>query len=215
MQRRFGSLLSVQRSFTKSSTFAHLKPSSEPIIRTRKRSLKKWRCMSNEKRVAYAQRYVDENNIRNRTELQRKNCSLYTALYSRKELNQVKFPEANRPRGLLDKMSNDKLVQLAQGIVDRKGYMNRTALFQGSEGDSGLYLALLKRNLLGRVKFPIMKKERRPRNFFTKMDDDKLISYAQGIIDKNKVTTRTELARLDWGLYYILNKRQLLDTVFP
>jgi len=56
----------------------------------------------------------------------------------------------------------------------------------------------------------IVKKERRPKGFFTKMKDDELIEYAKDVIMEKKIGGRKELRNADHGLDKALRIRSLL-----
>jgi len=54
---------------------------------------------------------------------------------------------------------------------------------------------------------------RRSPNFFTKMSDEELISYAKKLIKEKKVKIRSELENVDGGLYSVLCKRRLMGRI--
>jgi len=59
----------------------------------------------------------------------------------------------------------------------------------------------------------IVKKERRPDGFFTKMSDEELVEYAESVMKEKKINGKGELQKADSGLYTTLRRRGLLVKV--
>lgn len=160
-----------------------------------------WRGMSDDEVVELAEKTREEAGCRTRSGFSKADQGLYNEVLRRGLMERIGLDE---PRGFWRQMGDDELVRRAQGIVDLQGLSNRTALLKE---DKKLYSVLYRRGLLDRIRF-----ERRKRNL-KDMDDDKLVAYALGIMEKEGITTRKELQKADGGVYTVLGQRGLLDRI--
>lgn len=164
-----------------------------------------WAALGDDEIVAFAQRFVDERQIKNPTKVRREASGLYGSLKRRKLLNWVNFGETHgRPRGFFKRMGDDELVEYAQRIVGGEGIRSRKKL---SLVDNGLYGTLLKRNLENRVKFPADER------VWSRHSPEGLVAYAQRIVDERGITRRVALQRADNALYQALRIRKLIDRL--
>jgi len=153
--------------------------------------------------MAYAKKFIEENGIKNRCGLQKTDKSLYELIRKRNLLDDV----------ILGKMLRDwssttdkELIIHAKKFIEENGIKNRKGL---EKADLGLYKVLIRRNLLGAVILGKMLRD------WSSMTDDELISLVKTFIKENKIKNRKSLAKADSGLYFVLRKRNLLDTVIP
>jgi hypothetical protein len=163
--------------------------------------------IGDEELVDYAQTVVDEKRVRQPSKLYKIDCGLYHVLQDRGLLERIKFAKRNRPIGFFPSMSDEELIEYAQQIVKGKGIKKAKEL---EKVDAILTIQLRRRGLMGRIG---LERKKRPMGFFSKMDDEELIEYAQQIVNERGIKKSKELQRNDSGVYNVLCKRKLIDRV--
>ena len=101
-------------------------------------------------------------------------------------------------------MNDEELISHARKIIEENGIKNRRGL---QNIDRGLYGILRKRNLLDDA---IPEKQRN----WSSMRDDALVGLAKSFAKGKGIKNRLSLRKVDDGLYNVLLRRKLLDTVF-
>lgn len=167
-----------------------------------KKNERAWSRYSDDELVAFAQKFVDEEQIKNKEGLGRADCGLRSALKTRKLVDKVEFSCGARS---WKKYSDDELVVYAQKFVDEEKIGSSWGL---SKVDAGLHGTLKNRGLLDKVKFKV------PERSWRYYSDEELVAYARKFFDRNKIKRRKELLGTDRGLYSTLIKRKLIDRVF-
>jgi uncharacterized protein YihD (DUF1040 family) len=160
-----------------------------------------WSKYSDDELVEYAQRFIEENEIKSRSGLQSADNGLYRTLHRRKLIDWVEFKADERA---WHRHSDDGLVEYAQKFVDENGIESRKGL-QRAEG--GLYWTLIRRELIDKVDF---KGDERA---WRRHSDDELVEYAQRFVDGKEIRSRSGLDRADGGLYSALRKRKLVNEI--
>jgi len=112
-----------------------------------------------------------------------------------------------KPHGFYPKMSSEELIECAKSYCREHKITKRTAL---AKKNKTLYNELCKRKLVDLIFDPIKTK---PRDFYSKMNDGELILFAKKYCEENKILTRTKLNNTYSGLYFVLKKRGLFDSV--
>ncbi len=115
-----------------------------------------WDGMADEEIVEYARRFMEENGISGRSELQKNGSGLYGVLYKRGLLGKVGFEEKQRKHRPWKDMSDEEVVEYARRVMEENGITGRKELITT---DSGLYQVLRRRGLLDRV-FALVDQER-------------------------------------------------------
>jgi hypothetical protein len=156
--------------------------------------------------LSHAREAVLEHAISSRTELSAHNNTLYRALIQRKLILKVAL---ERDMGMWFLKTDDELLAIAEKMIAERGYGFRTELMRA---ESGLYSNLKARGLLGRLRFKVNLRERRPWNG---MSDDDMLSFAMGEMEAKGIRTKTALRKGDSGLYQALMNRNLLSKIFP
>jgi len=168
------------------------------------RDRRKWYPMSDEELVSYAKTLIEKNRIKNRKDFGKTDSGLYGVLLKRNILDAVIPEKYGRD---WSSMNDKELISHAKKFVEKNEIKNRTGL---KKADMGLYKVLWKRNLLGAV-VP----EKREKRDWSPMIDEKLVSYAKTLIEKNGIKKRTDLHKADQSFYQVLRKRNLLDVIVP
>lgn len=169
---------------------------------------REWKNMGDDELVALAKRFVQENAIRKRTDIQKMDMGLYMVLWRRNLLDHIGVGKRKR-REKRDwaLMSDQDLVAFAKGFVEKNGISKRADL---EETDQGLYQILKKRRLLERVGFRVEKRDLRD---WASMDDDELVAFARKVVEEKGICKRNELHMDNNGLYKALWRRKLLDEI--
>ncbi|MBU0533066.1 hypothetical protein KKB44_06255 [Candidatus Micrarchaeota archaeon] len=167
-----------------------------------------WNSMNDEELVEYAKRFMEENEISERRELEKTDSGLYGVLKRRRLLDRVGFEDKMQKKRNWKSMSDEELVEYAKRFMEEKEINGRKDLWKA---DSGLYTVLWKRKLLDRVGFEEKRQRQRDWN---SMNDDEIVEYAKKFIEENGISEREELKKADRGLHQVLKIRKLLDTVF-
>jgi hypothetical protein len=170
-----------------------------------------WSKYSNSELIAYAQDYVNREGIMSRQEFYKNDSGLYGALRRRNPkgirlLDKIKFKDDERA---WSKYSDSELIEYAQKYVDKERIKSRSEFIKK---DAGLYHTLRMRmcsngvKLIDKVKLKNHRK-RKCRGFFTKMNDSELVEYAQEYVDREGITSRSELDKKDSRLCQVLRER--------
>lgn len=178
-----------------------MEPLAEGLIPLDKRGRRNWHLMSNDEIVSFAQKFIDNNKIKSRVELQKVDGALDNILRKRKLFDKV----VKKKRMNWASMNNDKVVNYAKRFIKNKKIKSRKEL---SKVNSGLYHVLTKRKLIDRV-IP----ESRQHKDWASMNDDKIVSFAQEYIQMMRIKFRNELVKVNESLYAILRKRKLIDRL--
>ena len=158
-----------------------------------------WTKKTDEELVAYAQRVIQEEKIKNKRIFRKKEGGLYRHLLQRNLLDSLKFEKGRNWRYF----SDAELVAHTKQICRDNGIKTKKQM----EGfDKGLYAVLNRRGLINELGF--VKPKRKPRDW-TEMSDVKLVEYAQSYVDANGLENMHNLQKLDLGLYSALRARHL------
>jgi len=163
-----------------------------------------WTSMSDEDVLFYAKKLIEEKSIPTSNILRKIDGSLFNNLLKR-ELLEVVFPDKRVCRKWISK-TNEEVIEYANDSISKNKIKNRIAL---EKLDPGLVRVLRYRGLLDIV---IPDKLGRQ---WSKMSDEKIISYTENLMEKKGITTRPELKEEDTGLYRVLYVRGLMDAVLP
>jgi len=161
-----------------------------------------WRDMHDEAIVELARKTMEEKGIIGRKALFDKYPRMYAILRRRELLEEVGFVEKQRS---WNEMSDVEIVELAMKVMGEKEISLKEEL---RKCDSGLYQALRRRGIIDKVEFEDKKR------YWKKMSDGEIIELTMNLIQENKITARSDLKKLDYGLYQVLGKRGLLDRAF-
>jgi hypothetical protein len=173
------------------------------IFRRKKAKPKKWNHLNNHLLVIHSQKFIDENDIKNRYGLAKKANSLYNELRKRRLLKKLFFQE-KKIHGKWAQLSNDELISFARTFVDKEKITGKKQL---RKRNGGLYSALWGRKLLNKIGFQ--------NNFvdWASMENNQILIRAKEYIQKNKITGRHQLSKRNLSLYAILLRRGLLDRI--
>jgi hypothetical protein len=176
-------------------------PIAESVVPVDCIGRRNWSAMRNAEILGFAQWFVYDNSVGNRTGLQSADSGLYSVLIKRKLIGGVDFKGGQRS---WKENSDEELVSLTQSFVDENAVEGRKGL---ERADGRLYSVLVRRKLLDKVKF---KADERA---WSKYSDDELVEYAQRFIEENEIKSRSGLQSADNGLYRTLHRRKLIDWV--
>jgi hypothetical protein len=165
--------------------------------------------MSDQELIKYADNFCEKNEITKRIELVEKNGGLHNALFKSKLLDSVFGLLERKPHGFYSKMSDEELVKYADNFCKDNNITKRKEL---SIINGRLYHVLRGLKLLDSIFAPL---KRKPLGFYTNMSNKELIAYAHDFIKDNNITKRIELIEKNKGLYHVLCRLKLLDSVFP
>ncbi len=160
-----------------------------------------WRKMSDAEIVGFAQKFMEEEGLNGRRELQNADCGLYNVLRKRKLLGEVGLEK--KVESWRD-MSNEEIVEFAQKLVEEREIANIADL---SKIHPRVHSALRRRGLIRRIKFE------EKRRSWKEMSDEEIVEIARKLMEQKGMAERTELSKFDYGLYQVLAKRKLLDDV--
>jgi len=166
-------------------------------FKERKRDLA---SMSDDALVQSAQKFIEENKIKSRKGLENADSGMYCTLRKRNLLDRLEFPIDERA---WHRYSDDTLVQSAQKSIEEKGITHPAGKGGLENADSGMYGALRRRHLLGRLEFKERKRD------WASMSDDEFVQSAQKFIEENKIKSRKGLENADPGMYKALCERHL------
>lgn len=163
-----------------------------------------WSSMSDAEIVSYAKTYIKENQIKNRTGLQKIDMGLYLVLRKRKLIDAI-IPIKQKQRNW-KAMTDEELISNAKKFIEENSIKNRKGL---AKADASLYQVLRKRNLLDAL-IPMKQKYRS----WSSMTDEEIIAYAKTFIKENQIKNRKSLIKANISLYQISRRRKLLDIIF-
>jgi len=169
-----------------------------------KQKRRNWSSMTDEKIISYAKKIIEENKIKNRSNLRKADSGLGYVLKKRK-LMVIVIPEKQQKRNW-SSISEEELIQFSKNFIEEKGIKNRKGL---QKADYSLYEVLKERDCLN----TLIPEKRRQRDW-SSMTDKEIIKYAKTYVEKNAIKNRRGLAKADMGLYTILWRRNLLSAVF-
>jgi len=165
--------------------------------------------MNDEELAGYAEWLMDSLGICSRTELKVVDSGVYNALLRRQwkrwgVMEKVGFEEKRRD---WDSLSNEDLIGHAREFMKKKGIRTKEELYNA---DNGLHQALRKREnekpgVMGKVGF---ERKRREMRDWKAMDDDELVARAQEFVKERGISGRTELNKIDSGMYDALLRRK-------
>jgi hypothetical protein len=167
---------------------------------------RKWSRYDNDSLVEFAVKFVGENGLTKISDLQKLDKSLYSALWERDLVECIDFKEKKKEQKSWSKISNPDLLTHAQSFVNENGIRNKRGL---SETNYPLYRALMRRKLLDALNFE------KKRGRWSSMSNEAILSFAADFIAENKINCRSELLEKNSALYRALEKRKLLNTIFP
>jgi len=160
-----------------------------------------WRKMSDEEVVGFAQKFMEENGITGKNELQKADSGLHGILKRRGLLGKIKFEEKQKS---WKEISDEKVVELAKKIMGERGISSKMEL---KKADSGLYSVLKRRELLDEVGLEGKQKS------WKEMGDTEIVEFVRKVMREKKIDTRGKLQKADGGLYTTLRRRELLDRI--
>ncbi|MFH1684720.1 MAG: hypothetical protein ABH983_00280 [Candidatus Micrarchaeota archaeon] len=163
-----------------------------------------WASMSNEDIMEIARKVMEERGISERNELRNADSGLYYVLGKRGLVEDVGFENIQRS---WENMSDEEVIELAKTVMENEGITGRKEMVKV---DSGLYYILGKRGLLDKVGF---EEKRRKKRSWNGVSDEEVIELAKTVMERNGISGREELKKTDLGLYDVLRKRRLLDSV--
>ncbi len=163
-----------------------------------------WKKMSNRLIIEVARKFIKENKIGGKKDLERADSGLYQVLQRKKLFEGTGLEEKRR---FWAKMDDEEIVEIAREFIEENGISGRGEL---ERTDLGLYTVLRKRRLLGKA--GLEKKQRKKRDW-KDMGDGEIVEIARKLIEEKEISGRSELQRVDNGVYYILRKRRLLGKV--
>ncbi|MBU0533069.1 hypothetical protein KKB44_06270 [Candidatus Micrarchaeota archaeon] len=165
------------------------------------RNRRSWSVMRDQELVELARKFMEEERICGRKQLSKADIGLYSILIRRKLLNKVEFEGKQRD---WKTMSDAELVEFTRKFMEGRKIYERKKL---QKLDGGLYEVLRKRGLLDQLEF-----EEKYRDW-KEVSDDGLVKHARKFMEEKGISERTELRKVDLGLYQVLRKRKLLDKI--
>jgi len=160
-----------------------------------------WSKLTDEQIVEFAKKLMKKHEITGKKELENADRRLYQVLRERKLLGKVGFEEKNRS---WKKMSDEEIINIARKLMREKEIDGRHKL---EMTDCGLYCALGKRGLLGKVGF-----EEKNRSW-KKMSDEEILEYAKKVMRKKRIREKGEFRNADYRTYAVLERRKLLGKI--
>lgn len=162
---------------------------------------KDWSSTTVDEIVACAKRFIAEKGIQTKVGLSRANPKLYEALRNRDVLDKLEFEKKMRDWA---SMTDEEIIAFTISHITKNGITGRSEL---AHTDKGLYSALRKRHLLGRIGLPEKQRD------WAVMTDGELVELAKGRLSEDGITGRGQLALEDQGLYGVLRERRLLGKI--
>jgi hypothetical protein len=162
---------------------------------------------TDEELIKYGKDFCKKYKIKSRSEIDRKNVSLYNALRERKLLDSIFDPLKRKLNGFYSNMGDKELIEYTQNFCKDNNITKRSEL---QIKNKGLHNVISERKRLDSIFGPL---ECKPRGFYSKMSDKELIKYSKDFCDKNKITKRSELEKKNATLYNVLLKRKIFDSV--
>lgn len=165
-----------------------------------------WEDKCDEEIIEYAKKVIKDKKIKSRSELANVDSGLYQILQSKKLLNRVEI--AKKVRNWRDKSDEELLVYTGE-VMESNGITKKMELV---DFDHGLANVLRNRGLWDKIDF---EERARPGRPWKEMTDDELVEVGGRVVAEHGFKIRTELNKYDCGLYRILDRRKLLDKIFP
>ncbi len=167
-----------------------------------------WAGMREDMLVAHAKKVIAETGLAKRGELAKADRQLYQALWRRGLLEKVGLGESKEKLRNWANVGKDEIIALARAFISERGIRGRRALWKS---DRGLYAILRRNKLLEDVGLPNLREKMRN---WAVLDHAALVKHALGFIAERGIDSRKKLMDADSGLYQVLKKRKLLDSVF-
>ncbi|MFH0885326.1 MAG: hypothetical protein V1861_06470 [Candidatus Micrarchaeota archaeon] len=183
------------------------KPVLQSIVPLNRFNNRDWGSLSDDELSAHGVWKLSSERIGGRSELELADSGLYRALRRRKLLDEVGLIDSNARHRNWVGWGKDKLIAHARQFIAEMGIGGRMEL---AREDLGLYQALRRRKLLDKVGIPNTQKDFRD---WSGTGKDTIIAHAKAFIAEKEITMRIELKRVDYGLYKVLKRRELLDEV--
>ncbi|MBU0533067.1 hypothetical protein KKB44_06260 [Candidatus Micrarchaeota archaeon] len=171
------------------------------IVPLDSRNRRSWSVMRDHELLRFARKFMEEEGIRGRKELEKSDSVLYQTLKKRRLLDEIIFERKQRN---WESMSDEELVRYVRKFMEEEGITGKGEL---KKADNGVYIVLRKRGLLDKLWF---EEKRRDWNF---VSDEELVRYAKKFMEERGISGRSELKKTDSGLYNVLRKRKLSDEV--
>ncbi len=163
-----------------------------------------WSGMTDEEIIEFARKFMDENRINGRKDLENADRGLYQVVMRKKLFERIGIEKKQRSwKGV----SDEEIIIIARGIMKEKGISRRAEL---EDSDLGVYTALRKRGLLNKVGFAQKRWEERS---WKDLRDEEVVGIAREVIREKKIANRSKLNVEDSSLCSVLRKRGLLDKV--
>jgi len=171
-----------------------------------KEKRRSWRSVSDEEVVDFARKFMEENGITGRKELEKADSGLYLVLRTRELLERIGFADKKRRKRPWKDMRDDEVVEYAKKVMREKKVTGRKEM---CKTDSGLYEILRIRGLVNEVGF----EEERKKRDWKDMSDGEVVVLTRKLMEEKGISGRHELVKADSGLYNLLRRRRLLDKV--
>jgi hypothetical protein len=114
----------------------------------KKRKEKLWKDLSNEELIKHVKMLMKDKGINGRHELKKADQGLYCVLWRRGLLDCMMFERKKRKERPWKQMKNEEIIEYTRQFMREKGICRSSEL---KKADQGLYLILMKRNLLNGV----------------------------------------------------------------
>ena len=171
-----------------------------------------WSSMNDDEFVGHIKRFMGENSITRRRQLEKANPRLYGAL-RRREIKDpsitgmIEFETVKRDWSSMD---DDEFVEHVVDFMAEKGI---TRVGELKDTCQALLSELYRRNrknpgIVERIGFEKQRRDWNP------MTDDEVVAHAQTFARERGITRRKQLENADVGLYIVLVRRKLVDRVF-
>ncbi len=113
-------------------------------------------------------------------------------------------PRDSRERRIWKTMSDAQIVTLARKVMKENEVSGRKEL---SKVDYSLYQVLVKRGLLDELGLEMKCRS------WSKMSNEEIVEIARKVMKEKGITKRSELQKVDPGIYITLAKRDILDRI--
>ncbi len=164
-----------------------------------------WGGMGDNVLVAQAREFIAERGIGSRTHLAKEDAGLCDVLRRRELMEAIGLPDLRGQVRDWTRMDGEELVVYTIRFIYENGIGGKKEL---SDADPGLYRVLRKRGLLDEI--GIAEKQRS----WAGMRNEVLVAHARRVIEEKKIGCKGGLRKADSGLYHVLRRRGLLDSVF-
>ncbi|MFH1685136.1 MAG: hypothetical protein ABH983_02415 [Candidatus Micrarchaeota archaeon] len=198
---------------TRSSTKEPLAEGLKFVVPTDSRGRRLWSKITDGQIVEHAKKFMKDNGISARGELNNADSGLYNILRTRGLLGQIQF---ENKRISWQGVDNAELIKLARTMMEERGITSRSEFRKEDRNlfyileKRGLFYILEKRGLLDEVGFKEKRRKGRP---WSDMSDEEIIEYARKVMKENGIRGKKELQKSDSGLYNTLRARGLIDEI--